>query len=168
MSAEEIIYHLKNKTYPDRKKLNERKKGVGVYMNSNKQVIISVKELTKEMDKWLIDDDIHVDIIKGTIANKGKVRGKVRIMLSPFHQDFKKGEVLVTYETTPDFLPVMSKASAFITEIGGITSHAAIVAREMGKPCIISVKNVTNILKGGDLVEVDANSGIVRVIERAK
>jgi pyruvate,water dikinase len=58
----------------------------------------------------------------------------------------------------------MRKAGAIITDIGGITSHAAIVSREMKKPCIIATKIATQVLKDGDLVEVDADNGVVRIL----
>ena len=67
--------------------------------------------------------------------------------------------------TTPDFVPAMKKAAAIVTEQGGITSHAAIVSRELGVPCVIGTKIATRVLKDGDLVEVDANKGIVRKVE---
>ena len=69
--------------------------------------------------------------------------------------------------TRPEYLPVMHLAAAFVTDEGGIASHAAIVAREMKKPCIIGTKIATQVLKDGDLVEVDAEKGIVTVLERA-
>ncbi len=68
--------------------------------------------------------------------------------------------------TTPEMVPVMKRAAAFVTDEGGITCHAAIVSREMKKPCIIGTKIATKVLKDGDLVEVDANRGIVRILER--
>ena len=70
--------------------------------------------------------------------------------------------------TTPDFVPLIRKASAIITNEGGITCHAAIVACELKKPCIVGTKIATKILRDGDLVEVDANNGVVRILERAK
>ncbi len=66
--------------------------------------------------------------------------------------------------TTPDFLPAMERAAAFVTEEGGITCHAAIVAREMKKPCVIGTKIATKVFKDGDRVEVDATKGVVRKI----
>lgn len=66
--------------------------------------------------------------------------------------------------TSVDFIPAMEKASAFVTNEGGVTSHASIVSREMNKPCIIGTRIATKIFKDGDLVEVDANNGIVRKI----
>jgi pyruvate,water dikinase len=67
--------------------------------------------------------------------------------------------------TTPNYLIAMKRAVAFVTDEGGITCHAAIVAREMQKPCIIGTKIATQVLKDGDLVEVDANKGIVKIIK---
>ena len=76
----------------------------------------------------------------------------------------QKGDVLVSIATDPDVVPAMKKASAIVTEQGGITSHAAIVSRELGIPCIIGTKIATKIFKDGDMVEVDANKGVVRKI----
>ncbi|MEY2664688.1 MAG: hypothetical protein RIT04_496 [Candidatus Parcubacteria bacterium] len=110
--------------------------------------------------------DAHVagaaHIVKGQIANKGKARGVVRIVLDP-HNDkgFRAGDILVTSMTRPEFVPIMKKAAAVVTNEGGVTCHAAIVSRELGIPCIIGTKNATRALKDGDMVEVDANTGIV-------
>lgn len=104
--------------------------------------------------------------ISGLVANRGVKRGIAKVILD--FADFKKidsGDVLVTQMSTPDFLPVMKKACAFVTDIGGITSHAGIVAREMDKPCIVGTKIATKVFKDGDLVEVDANKGIVKKIK---
>ena len=105
-------------------------------------------------------------IIKGNIAYPGVARGRVRIVISKEKIGIvKEGEVLVTAVTTPEFMPALKKAVAFVTDEGGITSHAAIVSRELKKPCIISTKIATQVLKDGNLVEVDANSGIVRILQ---
>ena len=79
---------------------------------------------------------------------------------------FQDGSVLVTGMTRPEFVPLMKRASAIITDEGGITCHAAIVSRELKKPCIIGTKIATQVLKDGDLVEVDADNGVVRILER--
>lgn len=103
--------------------------------------------------------------IRGTVAQSGKVVGKAKIVLTP-KEGYKvdDGDILVTKMSTPDFLPIMRKASAFVTDIGGITSHAAIVSREMQKPCIIGTKNATKTLKDGMMIEVDADNGIVKIL----
>jgi pyruvate,water dikinase len=69
--------------------------------------------------------------------------------------------------TRPEYVPLMRLALAIVTDEGGITCHAAIVSRELKKPCIIGTKIATQVLHDGDLVEVDADAGVVRVIEQA-
>lgn len=81
-------------------------------------------------------------------------------------QKIKDNDIFVAQQTFPAFIMGMRKAKAFVTDEGGITSHAAIIAREMKKPCIIGTKNATRILHDGDLVEVDANQGIVKILKR--
>jgi len=104
--------------------------------------------------------------IKGQSASPGVARGQVKIILT--NKDMYKmsaGNILVSPMTRPDFVPAMKKAAAFITDEGGITCHAVIVAREMKKPCIIGTKIATQLLKDGMEVEVDANKGIVKIIK---
>ena len=69
--------------------------------------------------------------------------------------------------THPTYLPAMHKAAAFVTNEGGMLSHAAIISREMKKPCIVNTKNATKILKTNDLVEVNADKGIVKILKKA-
>jgi len=105
--------------------------------------------------------------ISGTIASRGKVIGKVRIVMTAKKIDeVEDGEILVAPMTRPEHLIGMKKAAAIVTDDGGITCHAAIVSRELGKPCIIGTKNATKILKNGDLVEVDAENGVVKIIKK--
>jgi len=107
--------------------------------------------------------------IKGIIASPpaqaGKVlkniTGIVRIIFS--EKDFskiKKGDILVTDETDASFLPVMIKAKAVITDLGGILCHAAIVARELKIPCVVGTKNATQVLKNGDKIKIDAKGKV--------
>lgn len=104
--------------------------------------------------------------IKGQPACRGLARGYVKIcQFSTEINKLKRGDILVTAMTTPDFVPAMRRAAAIVTDEGGITSHAAIVARELGKPCIIGAKVAAKILKDGDYVEVDANRGVVRKLQ---
>jgi len=89
--------------------------------------------------------------------------GRVRIIQNQV--DFPKlevGDILVTQMTRPEFVPIMERAAAVVTDEGGITCHAAIVARELGIPCVIGTQTATRALRDGDMVEVDADRGIVR------
>lgn len=113
-------------------------------------------------------EEISIRQITGQIAFKGKARGKVKIIrMKQEIADFRKGDILVSSMTIPDFVPAMKKAAAIITDEGGITCHAAIISRELKKPCIIGTKVATKILKDGDAVEVDADNGIVRIIKKS-
>ncbi|HEX5796976.1 MAG TPA: PEP/pyruvate-binding domain-containing protein [Candidatus Saccharimonadales bacterium] len=103
--------------------------------------------------------------ILGEIGSIGQASGRVRVIRKNTEFDsFEPGEVLVTGMTRPEFVPLMQKAAAIITDEGGITSHAAIVSRELNKPCIIGTRIATQVLKTGDKVEVDANNGVVRIL----
>ena len=81
---------------------------------------------------------------------------------------FDKGDIMVTTMTQPTMVSLARKSLAIVTNEGGITSHAAILAREYNIPCIIGTKIATKVLHDGDLVEVDADNGVVRILERAK
>jgi pyruvate,water dikinase len=109
--------------------------------------------------------------VRGMIACKGIVQGTVKVV-SPLDNQSKAlakvsdSDILVTGMTRPHMLPAMKKAAAFVTDEGGITCHAAIISREMNKPCVIATRVATKIFKDGDLVEVDADKGIVKILER--
>jgi phosphohistidine swiveling domain-containing protein len=147
------------------RKLKKRKYASGVLDNNKLYYIenfIAVKE-SKKIDK-------SVKIIKGAGAARGKIKGKVRIILSLHDfKKFRKGDILVTEMTRPDFVPIMKLAKAIVTDEGSLTCHAAIVSRELGIPCIVGTKIATRVLKDGDRVEVDADRGIVcRLNKEAK
>lgn len=115
----------------------------------------------------------NVRELKGMAVSKGKnsiVKGMVKIVYNPFDslKNFKEGEILVTGMTSPEYIILMKKAKAIITDHGGFTSHAAIVSRELSVPCIVGTKIATQVLKDGDLVEVDADKGIVKILSCSK
>jgi phosphohistidine swiveling domain-containing protein len=104
--------------------------------------------------------------VKGIVASKGIARGVVKVIYGAedFHK-MEKGNVIVTSMTRPDFAPILPLSSAIITNEGGVTCHAAIISREMKIPCVIATRNATAVLKDGDMVEVDAEKGIVKIIK---
>ena len=75
---------------------------------------------------------------------------------------FKKGEILITTMTQPNLLLIMKKAAAIVTNQGGVTSHAAVLSREIGIPCVVGTLTATDLFKTGDLIEVDATKGVVK------
>jgi len=123
-------------------------------------------QLSKYFDGASPEDTSEV---RGKIACKGVVRGKVKVILSKddFFK-FEQDDILVASSTTPDYILLMKKAGAIITNEGGLSSHAAIVSRELKVPCIIGTKIATKILKDGDIIEVNADTGVVSIIEKAK
>lgn len=107
--------------------------------------------------------------IKGNIVSQGQAQGTVKLIINKSDlAKFKAGQVLVSNFTTPEYVPAMKKAAAIVTDDGGITCHAAIIARELGRPCVVGTKNATRVLKNGDLVEVDATRGLVKIILNLK
>ncbi len=101
--------------------------------------------------------------VRGTPAKAGLATGRVRIVRSKHDfPAFQHGEILVAAMTTPDFMPLIQKAAAIVTNEGGMTCHAAIVAREFNIPCVVGTRVATHVLKTGDEVTVDATNGIVR------
>ncbi len=101
-------------------------------------------------------------IIQGLPASPGIVAGSAKVILdvSGIHE-FKKGQILVTEMTAPDWVPAMKKAKAIVTNSGGMTCHAAIVSREMGIPCIVGTKKATEVIADGQDITVDAVNGVV-------
>lgn len=100
--------------------------------------------------------------LKGIAASYGLAKGKIKILYNAKDiGKLKDGEILVTKFTNPLFTPAILKASAIITDTGGETCHGAIVARELGIPCVVGTEKATKILKDGINVIVDGKRGII-------
>jgi phosphoenolpyruvate synthase/pyruvate phosphate dikinase len=165
-AKEEEILSLLDGKKPNIRKVISRAKFYSEISEAEKFQELSPNSLNKLLKNVVLKEKIlETNILTGQVAYIGKIAGKAKIILSP--KDIgkvKKSDILVAVYTDPNLLPAMEKAAAFVTEQGGITSHAAIVAREMRKPCVIGTKIATKVFKDGDMVEVDANRGIVRKI----
>ncbi|MEI7426081.1 MAG: PEP/pyruvate-binding domain-containing protein [Candidatus Moraniibacteriota bacterium] len=152
--------------------LKERKLSTLYIVKEGKYSTYYGKNSIETFNKEVVENDIvNSEIIKGQIASGGIVTGKARIVSPLKNQEkelskVKSGDVLVTGMTRPHMLQAMKKAVAFVTDEGGITCHAAIISREMKKPCIVATRQATKIIKDGDIVEVDAINGIVKIIKR--
>ena len=106
---------------------------------------------------------VGVNELKGTPACPGFARGVVKLVAkSEDMAKMNQGDILISPATNPNLVPAMKKAAAIVTNEGGITCHAAIVSRELGIPCVVGTKIVTRAFKDGDVVEVDANKGLIR------
>lgn len=124
------------------------------------------KRIRKKINFSLPENNsVGLKIIAGQPAYPGIIKGRVKIV-NTINEIFKvhQGNILVSRMTNPSIVPAMKKAAAIVTDIGGITCHAAIVARELRKPCIIGTKIATQVLKDGDEVEVNANEGKVKLL----
>lgn len=154
-----------------KRELIKREKGCYFWISGMKhEDIITGAEYQKiakaknkiEQEKSSLEDSLH-----GSTANTGTAMGKVVICKNISHiTKVQKGDVLVASMTRPEYMPAIKKAAAIVTDEGGITCHAAIVARELDIPCIIGTKNATKVLKDGMLVEVKANHGLVKIIQQ--
>lgn len=162
LTADELKGYFMNKRLPDRKLLAERDiKSTLIFKDGEYDIITweDVEELEKQMT------GSSEAIVRGRPAYPGKVSGTVRIILDPDKADnFNRGDILVSGMTRPEYLHLMEKAGAVVTDAGGILCHAAIVAREIKKPTVIGTEKATKVFKDGDIVEVDAGKGIVRKI----
>jgi phosphoenolpyruvate synthase/pyruvate phosphate dikinase len=147
------------------KEIKVRKEKGAILLATPEGSRISAYEFDTAREKVVKTISYSATEIKGVVAQRGKASGTVKVILS--EKDFPKfesGDILVTSMTRPEFVPLMKKASAVITDEGGITCHAAIISRELKLPCIIGTRTASLALKDGDMVEVDADSGVIKII----
>ncbi len=141
---------------------NSRKENFGMFYDG-KEHILSAGEIKKYESLLLNNEGEETTELKGLVAFKGSAKGEVKIVTCQEDMiGFEKGMILVAYETTPDIVIAMEKSAAIVTDFGGLTSHAAIVARELKIPCIVGTRYATKFLKNGDLIDVDAEKGVVK------
>lgn len=159
-SPETIIKFLKNKN-----KYEFENHALVFYDNKLKKININYGEDVFELKNKVLSSVIGSEI-KGNIACKGFAKGIVRI-IEPHTKvkTFNDGDILVSKMTTPDLTPIIKKAGGIVTDEGGVTSHAAVLSREFDIPCVIGTKFATKVLKDGDIVEVDANKGVVKKLK---
>jgi len=168
VTPDEFVSFLESGSLPTTEILEERYRYCVVVTDPGKNELV-VGESAREIIRQITKVDVtKIEEFKGVIANKGVACGIVRIISTEEDMDkFKGGDILVSPMTRPDFLPVMKNSAAYVTDAGGQLCHVAIVARELNKPCIISTKFATQVLRDGDEVEVDADEGVVRILKRA-
>lgn len=164
----EILAFLDGKLKISKKLLANRKKGFAVYLDNRKKLIcLYGADIQKVLKMFsLLGDEEEIKDINGRVASKGTASGKVVIVKGV--KDLAKvreGDIIVAITTHPDYVSAMKKAAAIVTDEGGITSHAAIVSREFGIPCIVGTKSATHLLNDGDRVEVDAIEGRVKILK---
>jgi len=133
--------------------------GKKVFMLQSRPITTPISSVKVESET---PEEESKELVRGLGASPGRGSGEVRVLVSPDKDNgFESGDVLVAEMTTPDWVPLMMKASAIVTDGGGVTCHAAIVSREMGLPCVVGTRSATKILQDKMLVTVDGTHGIV-------
>ncbi|MDP2944375.1 MAG: PEP-utilizing enzyme [bacterium] len=170
LTNDEIINCLNsNKKFPQTEVKNRAKAYLLIQKDRQVEIYSGQKAINKFNKELIVKKQIIGREIKGIIGSKGIARGIVKIVYT--NKDLnkiKKGDILVTAMTRQDFVPIMKKVRAIVTDEGGIICHAAIIARELKIPAIVGTKIATQVLKDGNRVEVDANNGLVKIIKRNK
>lgn len=170
LTFEELENFIKIGKLP-KKKLLKRRDSTYIYF---KDKVINEKNIENflnnlgfklKKEEWVR----NIQELKGSVANRGITNGKAKIIIHR-HQlkKFNDKDVIVAHMTSPWYMPILTRAAAIVTDEGGITCHASIISRELNKPCIIGTKFATKVLKDGDLIEVDANRGVVRKLKQRK
>jgi len=139
------------------------KEGKNLYIVQTRPVTTTESEKIKQVKQVNGEFKItETPVLRGTAASPGIGTGHVKILKSPKEiGKVTSGDVLVASMTSPDYVPAMKKASAIVTDQGGLTSHAAIVSRELGVPCVVGTKDGTQKLKEGTVVTVDGAKGMI-------
>lgn len=165
LTYEQLIHCTKDEilgTMPQVKQINARIKDYAIVMEDGRIRCVSGAQADK-IRQFFSDETTDTNELKGKVAYPGNVKGAIKIIHGPAdYAKFKAGDILVASMTTPNMIPVIKMAAGIVTDEGGITCHAAIISRELKKPCVIGTKHASKILKDGDMVEVDANKGLVR------
>jgi phosphoenolpyruvate synthase/pyruvate phosphate dikinase len=167
MTIEETFKLIDNNKKIDTEILKQRQDGYLIIQYEDKMQCVVGGEAQKLMDELdLPEKHEHSDEVTGICGSPGKKTGTVKIIekLEDLHK-VKQDDIMIAITTHPDYVPAMSRASAIVTDEGGMTCHAAIVTRELGTPCIVGTKIATKVFKDNDQVEVDADKGLVKKIE---
>ena len=146
----------------------ERKNGYACIAHKGFVKIYEGKELSYLKSKIRLREIAAGNEIKGQAAFLGKVKGIAVVVKNKSElSKVSKGAILVSPSTTVDYVPALKHVKAIVTEEGGVLSHASVISRELHIPCIIGTKIATDVIKDGDLVEVDAYKGVVKILKKA-
>lgn len=159
-TPEEVL--LQKPTSAFKKELLERSKTHVLFAKHDKPTFVTGPSAEHWIRRFRQATQPKANRLYGSVANPGKAEGIVNIILTVEDmKQFHKGNILIAPMTRPEYLPAMKKAAAIVTEEGGITSHAAIVSRELGVPCVVGVQHATQVFTDEDSVFVNADHGIV-------
>ena len=169
VTVPEMMAALQGQSLPTKIEMQKRLKNYAMVVRKGKTRLITDPKQIRILEHTFSVAVTHSDVIHGSMACLGGIiRGRAKVCLDKGEiGKVKRGDILVTQFTTPDFVPAMERAAAIVADQGGVSSHAAIVSRELGVPCVIATQNGTRIIHDNDLLEIDARKGIVRIIKRA-
>lgn len=169
----EEIFDLYDNNIKLSDKIKKRKDSYSYFAENGKVNVLEGQESKEFIESFLVTN-MSADEIKGIIANSGKARGRAKV-IAVHYNDFdklhekidsmNKGDVLIAETTSPELMTACKKASAIVTNQGGLLSHAAIVSRELGIPCLVGTEVAVDIIRDGDLIEVDADKGILKILK---
>lgn len=149
---------------------HSRRSGCMFVLRNDKELLVSGDQIHAIQEQLETRSAKHKDrrILKGIIASKGRVQGVCKIILRADvpAQKFQDGAILVSEATDPDLLKLIRVAGGVLTQQGGVTAHAAIICREIGIPAIIGIEGLLDTLKDGDVVELDAFTGTVSIMQQ--
>jgi len=171
MMPDECTEYLQSGNRLSELEFKKRNEAAFAYFNGNDSILFSGEKAKFWEEKFnkvfLRRFDLNSKEMSGKTAFPGLYRGKTHVITRfDNFKDLKSGEVLVAPMTIPAYYQYIKKAGAIITDEGAILCHAAILAREQKIPCIVGTKIATKVLKDGDLVEVDADKGIVKILKK--
>jgi len=167
-SKEELIHFLQSGERVAPSLIEERRRDFAMLLHDGFVSVLTGQAFLGWVNGRFAESRPRESQVRGLTAYRGLATGKARIIMNATDQDaVDKDDILIVPMTTPDYLPSMKKAAAFVTDEGGVICHAAIIAREMKKPCVIGTKKATSVFRNGDWVEVDGFTGVVRLVPRS-
>ena len=169
ISIPEMYEALEGKSLPSKTEMHKRFKNYAMVVNAGQTNLITDSKEIKKLEQEYAVKVNQITELHGKMACLGGIiKGRAKVCLDK-HEigKVKSGNILVAQFTTPDFVPAMEKAAAIIADQGGLSSHAAIVSRELGVPCVIATNNGTRVIHDNDLLEINAHTGHIKILERA-
>jgi len=165
LTSKELEKYFKTNKLPEQEILKERFESSALLFEKGKVLILTGKDVS-EIELALFKTPESKEL-KGVSAFPGIAKGVARVVLDPLTPgEFNQGDILVTGMTRPEYISLLKKSSAIVTDVGGILCHAAISARELKIPCVVGTVNSTKTIKSGEIIEVDANKGIVKSLTK--
>lgn len=165
----EVIYDAKNyDVYVEKNKYGKARIKIDSYRKifKGKDIKLLKQKVNDYCLSFVKKKMQNANVISGTSVNGGIVKGKAKIIKTMKDLDkIHTGDILIADMTSPDYVTVFNKVAAFVTDEGGLTCHAAIVSKEFNVPCIVGTQFATQILKDNTFIEVDANNGIITILQ---